>query len=107
MGCANILVSMIVCFLAPAASMAAEEVVPDVGSEGQAACEMTIEFVAPADWLCSRVKADPCTVCRNVSDHSSELVTRCVDGATKQQRRIPPGAELSICHDHKGLVSPL
>jgi hypothetical protein len=73
-----------------------------------APCEMTIEFATPSDWRCIGKDTDQCTVCQNVSDHASELVVRCVGDTVRQPRRIPPGAELSVCRGGtRPAVSPL
>jgi len=76
-----------------------------IDADETAPCEMTIEFVIPTDWRCSNKDSESCTVCRNVSDHPSELAVRCVDQTTTKRRQIPPGAELSVCPD-KGAQVP-
>ncbi len=77
---------------------------PPMETDESAPCEMTIEFVTPKDWMCSKNDREACTVCRNVSDHPSELAVRCVDQPTAKRRQIPPGAELSVC---AGTAAPL
>ena len=77
---------------------------PPMNGDETATCEMTIEFVTPKDWRCSNNDSDACTVCRNVSDHPSELAVRCVDQTTTKRRQMPAGAELSVC---QGKAAPL
>jgi len=69
-----------------------------------APCEMTIEFITPKDWRCANKDSEACTVCRNVSDHPSELAVRCVDQTATKRRQMPAGAELSVC---QGKTAPL
>ncbi|HVN83316.1 MAG TPA: hypothetical protein VMW17_00585 [Candidatus Binatia bacterium] len=61
----------------------------------EALCEMLIEFATPTDWRCTH--ADNCTVCRNLSEHASELQVHCAGDDTRERHLVPPGAELSIC----------
>jgi len=63
----------------------------------EATCEMTIGFDSPMVWQCGR-DAQECTVCVNRSDHPSDLWLHCEgDAARPERRRIPAGAELSVC----------
>ena len=72
--------------------------VPDSDEHLRAPCEMTIEFSDPRDWRCAGAETEPCRVCRNTSDHASELHMRCVGETEGMRRSLPPGAELEICH---------
>ena len=72
--------------------------VADSDEHLRAPCEMTIEFRDPRDWRCAGDETAPCRVCRNTSDHSSELHMRCVGETEGMRRNLPPGAELEICH---------
>jgi len=72
--------------------------VPDSDEDLRAPCEMTIEFSEPRDWRCAGGETEPCRVCRNTSDHASELHMRCVGETEGTRRSLPPGAELEICH---------
>jgi hypothetical protein len=78
-------------------------------SDGTTArCEMAIEFLTPSDWRCVGEDAERCTVCRNVSDHTSEIVVGCVGAEAREHQRVPKGAELSICRgDMQQALSPL
>lgn len=62
----------------------------------EAPCEMTVRFETPTDWACR--DAEGCTACTNRSEGPSDLWVHCEgDAAPPERRRIPPGAELSIC----------
>ncbi len=69
--------------------------------KGFASCAMIIEFLEPRDWRCMNHDRERCVECLNVSDHSSELAFRCVDQTTTELRKVPPGAEISICRGEK------
>ena len=69
----------------------------DIGYTEEAACELRIEFISPDDWRCAAAQAGQCTVCRNVSDHASDLLMHCVDQEGRERRHVPAGAELSVC----------
>jgi len=64
---------------------------------GTTPCEMTIEFVTSGTWHCTDGNGGDCTICRNLSDHPSDILIRCVGQQTAERHRLPPGAELSIC----------
>jgi len=92
---AVLIVAELMLFAPPATSIALPI------DEGSATCELAIEFLEPRDWRCTNNDRDRCVACRNVSDHASELAVRCVDQTTAERRRVPPGAEISICRGEK------
>ena len=92
-GIAWLIVSGMMLLAAPTATIGLHP----VDSDESAPCAMAIEFVTPTDWRCVNNDSEACTVCRNVSDHSSELSVRRVDEGTAKRRQMPPGAELSVC----------
>ena len=71
--------------------------------DGSVPCEMAIEFLVPHDWRCTNDDHSGCIECRNVTDHSTELVMHCVGRTITEKRSVPPGTEMSICHGEKKL----
>lgn len=67
-----------------------------------AAGALWVTFVAPADWLCT--EREGCVVCRNVSDHSSDVLVHDEAGGF-YTRRLEPATELRVCPPQRSAAS--
>jgi hypothetical protein len=56
---------------------------------------MAIKLVTPEDWACQR--QGTCTVCQNRTDHTSELLSRCVDKTEIERTHVRAGSTVSVC----------
>lgn len=63
----------------------------------RAECVRTFQLVTPEDWRCAEEGAARCTVCRNRSLHTTELVVHCAADGTEEHHVMPPGGAVAIC----------